>query len=53
MVLFVKENNIICRLTEHNTVTLYGQATPERKQCRSIGFLYYPVYLPHQAKVIF
>ena len=32
----------------------YGQATPEweQKRCHSIGFLYYPVYLPHQTKVI-
>ena len=30
----------------------YGQATPERERCRAIGVLYYPVYLPHQAKVI-
>ena len=38
----LKEN-----ITNHN-----GLATPERKRCRPIGFFYYQVYLPHQAKAI-
>ena len=30
-----------------------GQATPseKRKRCRFIGFLLFPIYLPHQVKV--
>ena len=44
-------------LRVYDTSSPNGQATPKqmrkRKWCRSIGYLYYPIYLPHQAKVIF